>query len=221
MCLSESILIPQFLMRLGIVKDSGGREFPSGIVIVKLNVKSLRFVNLPDRIEFGVQRFCLRVFTDFMGNAVMNAAIMERVWVVSLGAHGICREIPEEQAVVAFFGSDFMGDTGLKGIEAIHPYGAAHPKAERFFWNYVYCVDFQEATVGEQSCGNEDFVIQPDDEGDGGDVLEGEFSKVDLSGLAVGEGDVVVGHAGMLGTEAANGNGLHAAGAAIVTHHHT
>ena len=147
MCLSESILIPQFLMRLGIVKDSGGREFPSGIVIVKLNVKSLRFVNLPDRVKFSIQRSRLSIFTDFMRNAVMNTTIMERVRIVSLGAHSICREIPKKQTVVAFFRDHFMGDTSLQGIESVHSDCAAHPKGERFFWNHVYCVDFQNTAI--------------------------------------------------------------------------
>ena len=147
MRLTKSILVPQFLMGIRIVKDSGGRKFASRIIIVKLDVKSLCFVNLPDRVKFSVQRSRLRIFTDFMRNAVMNTPIMKRVRIVSLGAHSIRRDIPEKQTVVAFFRDHFMGDTCLQGIESVHSDSATYTKAERFFWDYVYCIDFQKAAV--------------------------------------------------------------------------
>ena len=113
-----------------------------------------------------------------------------------------------------------MRDTGLQGVESVHAYSAAYPKAELLFGYDIYRVDFQKAAVRKQPRGNEDFVVQSDYESDGSDILKGELAEVNLSRLAIDKGDVILGNPSVLATETAHGDRLHATCAAVVTHHH-
>ena len=117
--LPEGILVPQLLVRHGVVENGGRGQFPCGVVIVKLHVETLRPVDLPDGVEFGVKGLGSSVFAYFVRHAVVRPAIVQRVRVVSLGAHGIGRKIPVKQAVVALFGAHLVGDAGLQPKEPV------------------------------------------------------------------------------------------------------
>ena len=106
--LSEGVLVPQFLVRLGIVEDGSGREFPRGVVVVEFDVESLRSIYLPHSIILGVERHRFGVFAPLVRHAVVGAAIMQNVRVVALRAHGVGGNIPVEKAVVALFRTDFL-----------------------------------------------------------------------------------------------------------------
>ena len=114
-----------------------------------------------------------------------------------------------------------MRYASLERVESVKSDGATYAETERSLWDRFYRIDTQETAIRKESCGNENPVVNSDVEGDGGDILEGELAKVDLAGLAVGEGDAVVGDAGVLGAEAAHRHCLHTPGAAVVPHHHT
>ena len=51
MCLSEGVLVPQLLVRHGVVEDGGGWQFACGAVIIELDVEPLGSVDLPDGVN--------------------------------------------------------------------------------------------------------------------------------------------------------------------------
>ena len=113
-----------------------------------------------------------------------------------------------------------MGDARLQFVESVQADSPPDAETERLLRDNVYRVDFQQTAIRKKTCGNENLVIHPNDKCEGGNIFEGKLAKVDLAGLTVGDGDVIVGHAGVLAAKPAYANSLHTAGAAIVANHH-
>ena len=88
-------------MGIGIVENGSGGKLTRGVVVVEFHVETLRFVNLPNRIELRIKGHCLSVFAYFARGAVVRAAVVQGVRIIAFRAHEIRREIPVEEAVVA------------------------------------------------------------------------------------------------------------------------
>ena len=112
-----------------------------------------------------------------------------------------------------------MGDTRLQSVKSIHTQSPSDVETERFLGNNIYRVDFQQTAIGKKTCGNENLVIKSNNKSEGGNVFEGKLAKVNLAGLTVGDGYVVVGDTGVLAAKSAHADCLHAAGAAVVADH--